>query len=188
MTYRQLSILILITFLIFIDDGTSHMYETISDSIELPNGYVSTWEDSTDASNHHPTVSAGAHASKTKSPLRGRNAWHIGASGYADVYAREYVQWNDTTPDVIWPRGEYYIHARVEKKDDLGISRTAKLGDNNTIIYTPYASPMNEVTYAPYSEENSQEPDIDDYSAYGTSYVGNNATDPDESAGAGASR
>ena len=188
MTYRQFSILLLLTFLIFINHGVSHMYEATYDYVEYPSGAVSTWESSTDVSNNHPTVSAGANASITKSPLRGRNGWHIGASGSADVYAHEYVRWSGMTPDVIWPRGEYYLHARVEKKDDLGVFRTVKSGDQNTIILVPYASPLSRATYAPYSEENSVEPDMDDYNAYGVSYVNNRAADPNESAGASASR
>lgn len=187
MTFRQLSPLFLLIFLIFINDGASHPSESTAVDLALPGGYVSTWEHSWDNSDHHETVGASAQASKTKSPLRGRNAWHISASGFADVTATEItVGWDMLTPTIIFPSGLYYIHARVDKRDEFGVFRTVKYGNNNTPIYTPYAGPIYKPTYAPYSEEHSIEPNIGDYRAHGLSYVSNSARR--ESAATGANR
>lgn len=167
----------------------SHTASTTGDTIYFTNGNIWGWQDSHDISaEHHETVECSVYTSKSIYAEWGQNGWGIDASASVDITAREYTIWEEKDdinyPTIIWPSGKYYLHARIDKKDELGMFQTVHYAAENTIVPLFYAGPRNKSAYAYHTETDSEKFNIDDYSAHGIGEVENKLTDPTQSAAA----
>ena len=122
MIYKKFGLLFGVLLTIFLtseNPGDTHPAQGSYDFIFFGNGGAYTYEYSNDVSpNNHDIVSSNANVSISLHPLMG--VWAVSASANADVEAVEDVKWiiinGLATPVNVWPRGEYYLHARIEKR------------------------------------------------------------------------
>ncbi len=188
--FGLLFVVLLTIFLTSENTGDTHPAKGNKDTIYFIDGGAYSYAWSEDISEHHKSVSSRANASISAHRLQG--GWGLSASADAYVNAAEEVKWiridGIDTPIVIWPRGEYYLHAHIKKKNDKGRFVAVAWGPDNTIIPVPYGVPITKTTWAYLMEADSEELKNSDYKAKGIGYIQN--TNPDngpQSAGTTAS-
>ncbi len=192
MLYKQLSILLLLSLTVFLNKGASHPAVVRSDVIHLLDGGIYAWETAVDESQGHSEIFSKARATKSLMPLPpyGKSLYLYAS---ANVKADEYVVWERKDADglllprVVFPRGTYYLHTRIDKKDEKGRFRGLRYGLENTIIPLSYAGEIDKSASVYYSEI-VHSVNLGDYVAYGIGNVVNTEPDPRRSAGASASR
>lgn len=190
MKFKYLCLPLLVLLIVFINNGVSHPPSGHYDFVPLPNGGAYTFETSNDYYDpiNHKTVKSYSSVSISVHFNKERNEWSVYVSAYTSVTAKEYTRWDGLNPVVIWPHGTYKLSANIYKKDNQGVFRHLKSGNNNTRFATTYTGGMTASSYAFYHATSSEPIDIWDYRATASSEITNVNEDPDESASTSASR
>jgi len=192
MTYKKFTILFLILFLIFLNDGMSHQAENGDGNVlHLSDGGIYGWTNSNDSSPNHDTASVSVSTSKSVIPMPATNGWSLFVSASVNITASAFkqtiVEKGVTKTIDVWPVGDHKMEAKIQKKNDSGDFECIKLGDNNIPDSLDHDAPVSKATYVVYAYPDSVKMNIDDYSAEGSGSVKNENTDPEHNADASAS-